>query len=283
MTNINRRENSFFQALKNYIAFGVRYVVFLGRKTPIVAYIAIAIYGIFCYQTFLGNKVAFRSQRNLPLPAQSSSNSTSTSTSSTSTSNSFPSNGSSPNPVVVNSQLSRQEKIEQELKEKELAKIAEEEKHLNQQRIEASKEKLKKGDVFVGELVYTKKGIAQEKQLVKLEVKAIVGKTYIVKFSDPNNERISQIFEGRLVGRLSSPKSSPLYVKESPHYASIYLKARSPQQLGGTAWKFYEYDTRLVLAPTELGFNGRVLSIKAAQLSHKNVHYKLVLRDENLD
>ena len=262
MNNINNRANSFFQALKNYIAFIVRYIVFIGRKNPIVAYIAIAVYGVFFYQAFLGNKGSFQSHRNLPLPSQTA-----------------PTYTPTPNPSVVNSQLSRQSRIEQKLKEKELAKIAEEEKQLNQKRIEASKEKLKKGDVFVGELVYTYGGTAKKTQPIKLEVKAIVGKTYIVKFSDPNNERVSQIFEGNLVERLSYSQNSPLYVKESPQYASVYFKSRSPQELGGEAWDIYQKDTQLVLVPTELGFDGRVIS--GAINSVYSKRYNIVMRNDN--
>lgn len=269
MNNINNRASSLWEKLKSYIAFIVRYIVFIGRKNPIVAYIAIAIYGVFFYQAFLRNTISFQSNRNLPLPSQSSS-----------TYNPVPTYTPTPNPNVANSQLSRQERIEQRLKEQELARIAEEEKQLNQKRIEASKEKLKKGDVFIGELVFVNRGIAEQKQPIKLEVKAIVGKTYIVKFSDPNNERVSQIFEGNLVEKLTTPENSALYIKESPRYASLYLKSRSPQELGGEAWNFYKWDTHIVFAPTELGFDGRVM---AKNPNRSDATYNLVLRNEDLN
>ncbi len=260
MSNTNNRVNSFWERFKNYTAFVVRYIVFIGRKNPLVAVIMIAVYAVFFYQAFLRNTLSFQSNRNLPLPSQPAPT------------------APNPNPNVVNSQLSRQERIEQRLKEKELARIAKEEKEINRQRIEASKEKLKKGDVFVGELVYTYGGTAKKTQPIKLEVKAIVGKTYIVKFSNPNDERVSQIFEGNLVERLSYPQKSPLYIKESPQYASLYFKSRSPQELGGSAWNFYELDTKLVLVPTELGFDGRV---RAGAVYWHNGTYNILIRNED--
>ena len=262
MNNINNRASSFWQRLKHYTAFIVRYIVFIGRKNPLIAVIMIAVYAVFFYQAFLRNTRAFQSNRNLPLPSQPASTYT-----------------PSPNPSVVNSQLDKQSIIEQRLKEQEIARLEEEERQINQKRIEASKEKLKKGDVFIGELVYTLYGKEESKEPIKLEVKAIVGSTYLVKFSNPNDERVSQIFEGNLVEKLTTPQNSPLYIRESTQYASLYFKSRSTQVLGGKAWNFYQYDTKLVLVPTELGFDGKVESSRHGARSYT---YKIVLRNDAL-
>lgn len=267
MNNIGNRANSLWQKLKIYSAFLVRYIVFVGRKKPLVAIVIIALYCCFFYQVFLKNKISYQSNLPLPTPIPSS-QPTPTQT--------------SPNPTVVNNQLPQQSSVTEKLKEKELAKIAAEERQINQKRIEASKEKLKQGNVFTGELIYLNSyGNAEKKQPIKLEIKAIIDSTYLIKFSDPNNERVSQIFEGNLVEKLTQKQNTLLFIQESNKYASLYLRSRSPQTLGGNAWSFYEKDSQIVFVPTNLGFDGKAEALFYPAGNGSNHYYKIVLRSDD--
>lgn len=77
MNNIDSIKNqatSFFQKLPAYLVLGVRYIVFIGRKFPLIAAGFLLFYAFFFYQLFL-NRPSLKSQ--LPPPPQPYSASTS--------------------------------------------------------------------------------------------------------------------------------------------------------------------------------------------------------------
>ena len=54
--------------------------------------------------------------------------------------------------------------------------------------------------------------------------------------------------------------------------ARLILRPRSPQQMAGDIWDFYEGDGSLVLIPTEVGIDGN------ATTDHILYQYRIVLR-----
>ena len=78
MNNIDLKNTatSLFHRLTVYAAFGVRYLVFLGRKYPLIAAGFLLFYAIFFSKLFFGQPSL---QSNLPLPPQPYSSSSSSS------------------------------------------------------------------------------------------------------------------------------------------------------------------------------------------------------------
>lgn len=84
MNKIGNTATSLFHQLTVYAAFGVRYIVFIGRKYPLIAAIFLFFYAFFFYKIFFSQP----SVSNLPLPPQ------------TSTFNSLPNTSPNTAPVV---------------------------------------------------------------------------------------------------------------------------------------------------------------------------------------
>ncbi|MDJ0592991.1 MAG: hypothetical protein QNJ72_23890 [Pleurocapsa sp. MO_226.B13] len=66
---IKNRASSFFERLKVYGAFLVRYIVFICRKYPLIAVIFLVFYAFFLYR-FLSPNFSISSNKNLPIPQQ---------------------------------------------------------------------------------------------------------------------------------------------------------------------------------------------------------------------
>ncbi len=62
MNNIGNTATSFFERLTILAAFGVRYVVFIGRKYPLIAVGFLLFYAFFCYQLFFSQPSNLASQ-----------------------------------------------------------------------------------------------------------------------------------------------------------------------------------------------------------------------------
>ena len=247
---MNNAANSLVQRLKIYTAFVVRYIVFIGRKYPLIAVAIILLYGFFFYQSFFRKKVA---QNNLPLPTQSLSPSTSSTNSSTTT---------------INNQLQTDAEIEERLKEQEIAKLEEKQRQEKQKRIEAAQAVFKQGRVFNGQLIYQ-----NQSQPIRVEISAVVGSTYVVEISNPQ-QGVSQIFEGQLTEEFSHQS-----LKYNPDKLSAFLalKSRSPQDLPDNIWRLYRYQTNLILAPKELGIDGLADSLVSFPVNPWD--YSIVIRN----
>ena len=72
--DIKNKATSFFHKLPAYLVFAVRYIVFIGRKFPLLAAGFLLFYAIFFYQLFL-NRPSLKSQLSPPPQPYSSSNS----------------------------------------------------------------------------------------------------------------------------------------------------------------------------------------------------------------
>ncbi len=249
---MNNTAISIIQGVNKFITFAIKYTVFLGRKFPFLAVVIILLYGIFFYQTFLKNP---STQSNLPLPTESQSTSPTSST----------------NPAsVINNQLQQQAEIEEKLKEQEIAKLEEKQRLEKQKRIESAQAVFKKGSVFNGDLIY-----GNDAQPIRIEVSAVVGSTYVLEISNPK-QGASQIFEGQLVHQFTH--ESLKY--NSPTLSAILsLKSRSPQNYPENVWRFYRYQTTLILIPQELGIDGLADSLVSFPVNPWD--YSIVIRNEN--
>ena len=99
--DIRNRASSFFERLKVYAAFTVRYIVFICRKYPLIAAVFLLFYAFFLYRFLSPNFSIGSNNKNLPIPTQQQTpmnSQTTTSNTNTSTSNSsnLPSTADSP-------------------------------------------------------------------------------------------------------------------------------------------------------------------------------------------
>ncbi|MDJ0633720.1 MAG: hypothetical protein QNJ34_11085 [Xenococcaceae cyanobacterium MO_188.B29] len=229
---MNNIANSLLHKSKIYLAFAVRYIVFIGRKYPLIAVGIIVGYGFFFYQSFLTQKVA---QNNLPLPTQS-----------------LPSSNTNSDPTTINNQLQTDAEIEEKLKEQEIAKLEEKRRQEKQKRISIAQAAFKQGSVFNGKLVWR-----NESQPIRLEISAVIGSTYVVEISN-TEQGVSQIFEGKLVEEYVN--QGIRYNPDKPKYF-LFLGSRSPQDLPKPTWQFFRNNTNLILIPSDLGIDGKADSL----------------------
>lgn len=160
-----------------------------------------------------------------------------------------------PTIIVKNSQAYTDTLAEEELKKREIAKLEEKKRQAKQLRIEAAKAIFKKDAVFSGKLIW--KNLSQP---IQIKIASIVGSTYIVECSNPQQESVSQIFEGKIVDQAGES-------------TKLVLNSRFPQQMGAEVWELYKRNTSLVLVPTEVGIDGN------ANTDHHRYKYQVVLRN----
>ncbi len=83
-SNIKDRASSFFERLKVYAAFLIRYIVFICRKYPLIALAFLLFYAFFLYRFLSPNFAISSNNKNLPIPQQQAPTNSQTSNSSNS-------------------------------------------------------------------------------------------------------------------------------------------------------------------------------------------------------
>ena len=97
--NIKDRATSFFERLKVYAAFLIRYIVFICRKYPLIALAFLLFYAFFLYRFLSPNFAISSNNKNLPIPQQQAPTNSQTATNNPPVSNS--SNSNLPNTAPV--------------------------------------------------------------------------------------------------------------------------------------------------------------------------------------
>ena len=73
--DLKNRASSFWERLKHYAAFLIRYIVFICRKFPLIAALFLILYAFLAYRFLSPNFSVTSNSQNLPIPQQTSSSS----------------------------------------------------------------------------------------------------------------------------------------------------------------------------------------------------------------